>query len=669
MLTSTLEHEAFPFDKLKVSDFPSALLQGLRLSQARVESVKNSPEAPTYANTIEALDLVSEPMDQAMSIFSLYRSVMKNARIEAYGDRLDPLFTKFSNAIFTDPKLFERVNHVYEHQASANLNGEQKLLLKKTYQAFVRNGAKLGPAEKAKVLEIDNQLVKLGTRFKKNVSDATNGYSLVITDPQELAGLPDSAIAAAAEEGRKRKKEGTWVFTLHAPSVIPFLSYLNNRSLREKMWRAYSGRASAGDTDNRQVLVEIARLKAEKARILGYATYAHFKLEDRMAKNPETVETFLNDLTKVYRPAAERDLAELEALAGHPLQTWDFGYYTEKLQEQKYSFKSEDLRPYFRLDRVLQGAFFAASRLYGVKFVAKPNLPTWDATVQAFEVRDKDNQFLSLFYFDPFPRESKRQGAWMTDIRGAGEYHGADRRPHVLNVGNLTPPLEGQEATLTWDEVRTIFHELGHGLHSMMTRVKTPSLAGTSVTWDFVELPSQFFENWAIQPEVLDVYARHKDTGERIPEALIGKVRRAETFQAGYRGLRQVMLASLDMAWHSRDLSSVSVANLEAWEQAITDPYRLLPKVPGFSSSTTFSHVFAGGYSAGYYSYKWSEVLAADAFEMFKKNGVFDAATAQRFLTEILERGGTEEADVLYLRFRGQAPDPKALPRSEGLSQ
>ncbi len=664
---SSLEHGAFPFDRLRNRDFPSALIQGLRLSQQRVDAIRKDSNPPTFQNTIEALAAVSEPLDQASSIFGHSRGLTKTPRLEAWGERLAPIFSNFSNAIFTDPTLFARVESLHLKRESLGLTSEQTLLLKHTYRDFVRSGAKLAAVEKARVVEIDSQLSKLNVKYNKNVSDSTNAYLMVIKDLAELAGLPQSARQAAAEEAKRRKIEGAWAFTLHAPSVMPFLTHAENRARREEFWKAYQSRANSGASDNRPLLLEIAKLKSEKAKLLGYATFSHFKMEDRMAKNPGNVERFLNDLASVYRPHAENDVTEVQALAPFPLQPWDFGFYSEKLKEQRYSYQAEEVRPYFRIDRVVQGAFYAAQRLYGVKFIPKPNLPTWDPSVLAYEVRDSKGQFLALFYFDAFPRESKRQGAWMNDIQGGGVFAGQMRRPHVLNAGNLTPPVGGEQALLTLDEVRTVFHELGHGLHSMLSQVKTASLFGTNVTWDFVELPSQFFENWALESEVLDVYARHKDTNERIPDALIEKVRRAENFQAGFRGLRQVMLAKLDMAWHSHDLASLDLGSIDQWEARITEPYRVLPRVNGYLTSATFSHIFAGGYSSGYYSYKWSEVLAADAFEPFKQRGAFDPEFAGRFLHEILEKGGTDEEATLYHRFRGQDPDPKALPRSEGL--
>ncbi len=664
--TPSLEHGAISFNAIRESDFPSAILHGLREARLRVDAIRNNPAAPDFANTIAALEAVGEPLDQPVSLFGHWKSLRNGATIERQAARLDPILSRFSGSLYTDEKLFARVEAVYAMKDKLGLDAEAKVLLEHTYRAFVKSGAKLGSVDKKRIIDIHSELTTLAEKFKKNVSDSTNGYVMNLTDASELKGLPDSAIAAAAEAAAKRKLTG-WVFTLQAPSVMPFLTYANSRGRRQELWKAYASRAVGGKNDNSPIMVQIAKLRAESAKLLGFASHADLVMSDRMARNASTVDRFLADLATVYRPHAEKDLAEVQALAPFPLETWDWAYYSEKLKEQKFNYKAEVLRPYFRIGKVLEGAFFAANKLYGVTFKPRTDLPTWDDSVKAFEVSDRDGKFLALFYMDPYPREPKRQGAWMNDIRGAGRFNGQLRRPHVVNAGNLTPPVGGAEALLTLDDVVTIFHELGHGLHSMLTRVKTASLAGTNVAWDFVELPSQFFENWAFEPEVLDVYARHKDTGERIPADLIARVRNAERFQAGYRGLRQVMLARIDLAWHTGDLSGLRAEGVEAFEESMTAPFRILPRAKGVSTSATFSHIFAGGYAGGYYSYKWAEVLAADAFELFKQKGVFDAESADRFRKAVLERGGSAEADELYRQFRGANPDPAALPRSEGL--
>ncbi len=664
--STTLPLGAISFDKIDPKGFPKAIFEGLRESKARVEVIKKNAEAPTFANTIEALEAVSEPMDQPVTLFHHYKSLLNSDTIERYSKRIDPILSRFNSGLFTDEVLFKRVEAVYNARESLKLDTEQKTLLDHTYRAFVKSGAKLSPDQKKRIVDIGSELSSLTEVYKKNVNDSTNGYLLHITDVKELAGLPESALGAAEAQAKRRGLEG-YAFTLQAPSVMPMLTYADNRERRKEVWAAYSSRALGGKHDNSGTLLKIAQLRAEKAKLLGFASHADLVMSDRMAKKASNVETFLEDLATTYRPHAEKDIAEVQAIAPHPLEAWDFAYYSEKLREKKYNYKSEDLRPYFPLKQVLKGAFYAASKLYGVQFKPRTDLPVWDPTVTAFEVLDAKGQHLAVFYLDPFPREPKRQGAWMTDVKGPGIFGGQLRRPHVINAGNLTPPVGNADALLTMDDVTTVFHELGHGLHSMLTQVRTASLAGTNVAWDFVELPSQFFENFAFEAEVLDVYARHKDTGERIPNELIERVIKAKHFQAGYRGLRQVLLSRLDLAWHSQDLTGVEASQVEAWEEKVTAPYRVFPRPKGTSISTTFSHIFAGGYSGGYYSYKWAEVLAADAFEVFEKNGVFDPATANRFRTTVLERGGSIEADELYRLFRGQAPDPKALLRSEGL--
>lgn len=661
------EHGAFAFDKFEESTLPAALQKALDETKQRLEAIRHQTAPPTFENTIEAINSVNDPLEMPGSIFSLLKSLRTNDQVEKWGEEFDPKFTQLSNAIYTDATLFARVEAVHQNAHNLKLNAEQAKLLKDTYLAFVLNGAKLNADQKKQLLAIEEELTRLNIKFKKNVLDATNAYSLVIRDRAELSGLPESAIAAAAQEAKERDLEGAWVFTLQMPSLIPFLSHADNRARREELWRANQRRATSGETDNRPILLQIAKLRHEKAVLLGFKTHAHLKMEDRMAKSPENVNKFLDDLADLYRPHAQKDFQELQAMADFNLEAWDIAYYSEKLRVARYSYRAEDLRPYFRLDNVLKGAFFAAQRLYGVTFSERPEIPVWDPSVRAYEVRDAEGKYLALFYLDPFPRKNKRQGAWMTDILGSGWHQGAMRRPHVLNAGNLTPPVEKAEALLTLSDVHTVFHEMGHGLHSMMSRVRTPALAGTNVTWDFVELPSQFFENWALEDEVLDVYARHKDTNERIPAELVAKVKRARHFQSGMAGLRQILLAKLDLAWHQGNLDGLSADQVEAWEARATEAYRVMPRVPGMMTSTTYSHIFTGGYSAGYYSYKWAELLAADAFEYFKERGVFDREAASRFLTWILEKGGTEEADELYRKFRGRNPDPKALPRSEGL--
>jgi peptidyl-dipeptidase Dcp len=451
------------------------------------------------------------------------------------------------------------------------------------------------------------------------------------------------------------------------------LTHAQDRAIREKVWRGGNGNSVDGPRDNRPILFEIVQLRNERAKLLGYQTHAHYVIDGRMAETPEKAVSFLEGLSKSYYPHAVKDLKDIRELAGHEIEPWDLAFYSNKLSEQRFGFSDQELKPYFPIDQVLKGAFYVAKKLYGVTFHVRKDLPAWDPSVQVFEVRDREDKYLALFYFDPYPRKSKRGGAWETDLQTAGVYNGRMRRPHVVNVTNVNSPIDGRPALLSPDNVTTIFHELGHGLHSMLTRVRERSISGTSVAWDFVELPSQLNENWAFEPEVLKVYARHYETGEPIPKELVAKFKAAATFQTGYFGLRQVQKSLLDLAWHMRDVDVVGggkdahdVNEVDQWELEFRAPYQLTPN-HGSLISPTFSHVFSGGYSAGYYSYKWADVLASDAFSVFQSAGIFDPTTSNKFLRAVLEKGGSEEAADLYRQFRGRDPDPNALLRKEGL--
>ena len=667
---SSQPHGAFPYGALEFPHFEAAFEEALRVAQARVDALRSDTSSPTFENTIEALEAADEPLDQVGSVFGNILSVRTSPELQELAERINPRLTKFSNDIFFDSQIFARVKAVHDRKSSLNLTAEQAMLLKRTYRAFVRNGALLTDEQKARVGAIDERLSVLGEVYKKNINEATVAYTHYVKDSGRLTGLPEKAVKAAANRAKAAGREGEYLFTLDAPTVTAVLTYADDRKLREELWRGYSGRSVGGASDNRLVLLEIARLRQERAGILGYDTHAHYVTEDRMALNPKTVESFLLKLADAYRPAAIRDLSDLKEFAGHDIEPWDAGYYSEKIREQRYGYSEEALTPYFALDQVMEGAFFAATKRYGITFHRRDDIPVWDKEVRTYEVRERDGSYLALFYVDPYPRNAvKRPGAWMNSIQAPGEFEGLPRRPHVVNVGNFSEPVDGEPALLTMREVTTVFHELGHGLHGMFASTRYRSLAGTNVAWDFVELPSQMNENWALQDEVLDVYARHYKTGERIPAELVKKVKRAETFQAGLAGLRQISLGMLDIAWHSHDLSAVKTAeDVVRFENEAMAPYRVLPPKEGAMTSPSFAHIFAGGYSAGYYSYKWADVLAADAFGVFEKEGVFDEETSMRFRREVLEKGGTEEAAELYRRFRGGDPDPQALLRKEGLA-
>jgi Zn-dependent oligopeptidase len=661
---SILTLNAIRFDRIKTKDILPAFNQGMRAARARFEALRENPEPPTFENTILALGEVGNPLDFVENILGNYASLKTNKEIEDLEKKIDPRSTKFGNEIRFDKKLFARIDAVYQNRAALNLPVDQATLLEKTWRGFSKNGARLGEVEQARLKEISVDLDKLGQDFKNNVLASKKAFKLEITDASQLDGLPADVIAKAAEVGVEEKKPGTWIFTLDQGSYIPFLTFSNVRSLRHRIWEANSKQAAAAPYDNRPIILQLFKLREERARLLGYAHHAEYILEDRMAENLTTVDTFLDRLARAYKPAAEREMQELTAFAGHPLEPWDLDYYSEKLMKEKYSFDSESLRPYFELGAVLDGAFFAAERLYNISFTERTDLPKWDKNVRAFEVRDEHGQLLALYYFDPFARKGKQDGAWNTVFRPAGLFEGENLRPHVINVMNLAEPAQGQPALLTRNNVRTVFHELGHALHVMLTKVRYRSLSGTSVARDFVELPSQINENWALDPAVLARYAYHHQTGEPIPQALLDRVKASENYHAGMIGLRQVMLGKLDLAWHGRDLSSItSPDQVVSYEHAARAPYSVTP-LRDSVLSTSFSHI-VGGYSAGYFSYKWSDVMACDGYCAFQEEDL--ATVSKRFKEKILEKGGSEKESVLYRDFRGKDPDPDALLRAEGL--
>ncbi|NUM89695.1 MAG: M3 family metallopeptidase, partial [Bdellovibrionales bacterium] len=526
---------------------------------------------------------------------------------------------------------------------------------------------------KDKLREIDRKLARLTHEFSDNVLKDTNAYQLLVTDPKDVEGIPASALEDAAHTAEKKGHKGAWMFTLQFPSYHPFQQHCENAALREKMWRAYMGRGTSHQADNRPVLREIATLRHQRARLLGYPTHAHYVLEERMAQNPETVDKFLRDFNAAVLPAGRKDFEELRALkkelypGGGDLKPWDTILLAEKLRQRKYDFSEEELRSYFPLESVIRGVFTVAEKLYGLEFKPRDDVPVYHPDVRVFDVLDARKEFLGLFYCDFFPRESKKSGAWMTSFRDQGTQFGKKVRPWVSIVGNFTKPTASQPSLLTMNEVKTLFHEFGHALHGLLSRCTYASLSGTNVFWDFVELPSQFMENFTGEKECLDLFASHYKTGEKMPKELIQKLKDARAFLAGLMGVRQTAFSLLDMAWHGRDPSGIE--DTEAFEaQAVRDA-SFFPHIPGTSVSPGFSHIFAGGYSAGYYSYKWAEVLDADAFEYFREEGVFNRQVADRFRENVLERGGTEPPMELYKRFRGREPDPRALLRRDGLIQ
>lgn len=668
--SSTLPFGAIPFDRIRDEHFDPALESALASARGKLKAIREERSEPAFGNVIEALEQASEDVDLVSSVFSQLVHAHTNEKLQALSKELMPKLAEFSNDISLDEGLFARVKAVWDQRSKMNLDTERERLLEKTYKFFVRNGAKLDEKGKARLREIDGRLAFLAEQFSEQVLKATNAFELWISDRRDLEGLPDSIVAAArqaAKEHGRGNGEECWLFTLHFPSYVPFMKYSARRELREKMWRAYESRATSGATDNRPVLLEIARLRHERARLLGYETHAHFTLEERMAGSPETVRSFVDRIYSASKPAAERELAELREFAGTPdLKRWDFAYWSEKLQQKKFGFDEETLRPYFRLENVIQGVFEHARRLYGLTFEPRRDIPVYHPDVIAYEVKDeKTAEHVGVFYADFFPRKSKQGGAWMSALRDQGVFHGSVSRPFVAITCNLTKPTPEKPALLGTQEVRTVFHEFGHALHGLLSRVRYRSLAGTNVYWDFVELPSQIMENWVREKEGLDLFARHYETGAAIPEELVGKIRAAARFQAGWQSLRQLTFGKLDLAWHAKDPAGVE--DVESHEREAIRDCMLFEPIPGMITSCSFSHIFAGGYSAGYYSYKWAEVLEADAFEYFREKGIFSQEVAEKFKNLILSRGGTEHPMELYKRFRGREPDADALLRRDGL--
>lgn len=662
---------AVPFDQIKVEHFKPALEEAVQQAKKNIEAIKTNSAEPNFENVLVALETSSERMGQVLTIFSNLEGAHGNEEMMKLAPEMYQAAAAFSSDVSLDEELFKKIKAVYDKRSSFKLNVEQNTLLDKTYKSFVRNGALLSAAEKEKLRAIDQELAALAPKFGENILKATNSFELWIDKKEDLAGLPESAIEPAAAAAEKKGKKGQWLFTLQAPSYIPFVTYSDKRELREKMAKAFNSRAYKNEYCNQESIKKIISLRHQRAKLLGFSSHAEFVLQERMARDPKTVNEFLKRLLDASIKAGQKDLEEVRQFAKakdglSDIQPWDFAYYSEKLKEEKYAFNEEDLRPYFKLENVVEGVFEHARRLYGLTFKENNSIPVYHPEVKAYEIYEAvTNRFMGLFYTDFFPRETKRAGAWMTTFRDQGLHDGQVRRPHVAIVCNFTKPTPTKPSLLSYDEVRTLFHEFGHALHGMLADGTYPSVTGTSVYWDFVELPSQIMENWVGEKEGLDVFAKHYETNEPIPAELVEKLKRAQKFQTGWMSLRQLQFGMLDMAWHTADPETV--IDVDAFETQATASTRLLTKIPGTNTSVAFSHIFAGGYSAGYYSYKWAEVLDADAFEYFKEKGIFNTEVAKQFKDHILSKGGSEHPMELYKKFRGREPDPNALLRRDGL--
>jgi oligopeptidase A len=663
------KYETAPFSQIKMEDYKPAFQENIKAAKAEIDAIINNPEAPTFENTLEVLDFSGNALDRLSSVFFNLNSAETSEEMQKIAQEVSPLLTEFSNDITLNEDLFKRIKSVYDQKNSLNLTTEQLTLLEKKYKSFVRNGALLNDEQKAKLREIDTQLAKLKLTFGENVLAETNNYHLQITNKNDLNGLPEGVIEAAKSEAENRKLEG-WVFTLDMPSYLPFMTYADNRELRKELAIAAGKKAFQNNQyDNQNNVKDIVRLRHERANLLGYASHAHFVLEERMAQNPDKVKSFLNDLLEKAKPAAEKDFAELTAFAREldgidHLEKWDGAYYSEKLKQKLFNLDDEKLKPYFKLENVLNGAFTIAEKLFGITFKEVFDIDKYHNDVKTYEVLDFENQLVAVFYADFFPRKGKRNGAWMTSFKSQSIRNGINERPHISNVCNFTPPTASRPSLLTFNEVTTLFHEFGHGLHGMLANTVYPSLSGTSVYWDFVELPSQVMENWCYEPEALALFAKHYQTGEVIPQEYVEKIKESASFLEGIATMRQISFGLLDMAYHGK---AQTIEDVKSFEEAAFENTKLYPDVAENCMSVSFSHIFQGGYSSGYYSYKWAEVLDADAFAYFQEKGIFDKEVATKFKENVLSKGGTEHPMTLYKKFRGQEPKPEALLKRAGL--
>ena len=664
------KYNTAPFSQIKNEDYLPAFQEGIALAKAEIDAIVNNSENPTFENTIETLAFSGNTLDRISSIFFNLNSAETSDEMQKIAQEVSPLLSEFGNDVRLNAALFAKVKAVYEQKETLNLNPEQTTLLDKKYKIFSRNGANLSDDKKTILREIDKELSKLSLQFGENVLAETQAFQMHLTDEKDLAGLPEGTIEAARSLAKSLEKEG-WIFTLDHPSYLPFVTYSDNRELRKKMAIAFGARAfQNNEYDNQEIVLKIAKLRFDRAQVLGYATHAHFVLEERMAENPEKVKTFSNDLLAKAKPAAQKEFAELTAFAKKldgidQLEKWDGAYYSEKLKQQLFNLDDETLKPYFQLEKVLDGAFTIAQKLYGITFEEIFDIDTYHDEVKTYEVKDEDDQFVAIFYADFFPRKGKRNGAWMTSYKSQYIKDGSNERPHISNVCNFTKPTETKPSLLTFNEVTTLFHEFGHGLHGMLANTTYPSLSGTNVYWDFVELPSQIMENWCYEAEALALFAYHYQTGEMIPLELVQKIKESASFQEGMATMRQLSFGLLDMGWHGQDPSNIK--DIKTFETEQFSATQLYPEVKENAMSTAFSHIFQGGYSSGYYSYKWAEVLDADAFAYFQEKGIFNKEVATKFKENVLSKGGTEHPMLLYKRFRGQEPKPDALLKRAGL--
>jgi Zn-dependent oligopeptidase len=659
-----------PFSKISNSDYKPAIKKAIEIAKSEIDEIINNTDIPTFENTTVALDFSGKKLNKITSIFFNLNSAETNDEIQKIAQEISPWLSEFSNDINLNKNLFKRVKIVFDVRETLDLTPEQEMLLDKQYKSFARNGANLKETDKSKLREIDAKLSKLSLKFGENVLAETNAFEMHLTNENDLAGLPESAKEAAKEVAKTKDKEG-WIFTLDYPSYIPFLTYADNRELRKEMAVAAGKKAfQDNEFNNEKTVLEIVDLRHQRANLLGYKTHAHFVLEERMAETPETVIEFSNNLLEKAKPAALKEFKNLENFAKKldgidQLQKWDGAYYSEKLKKELFDLDQELLKPYFKLENVIDGVFEIANRLYDLKFEEVFNIDKYHEDVKTYSVTDTNGNFISVFYADFHPRKGKRNGAWMTSYKSQQIKNEVNERPQVSIVCNFTKPTETKPSLLTFNEVTTLFHEFGHALHGMLANTTYNSLSGTSVSWDFVELPSQVLENWCYEKEALELFAKHYETGEIIPMKYVEKIKESASFHEGMQTLRQLSFGLLDMQWHGQDPAEIS--SVKEFENNAFSNTKLYPDVAENCMSTAFSHIFQGGYSAGYYSYKWAEVLDADAFEYFLEEGIFNKEVATKFKENVLSKGGTEKPMILYKRFRGKEPKPDALLKRAGL--
>ena len=660
--------DTVPFDRIRIKDYKPALLKGIEDEDKEIEAIVENGEKPTFENTIVAMEHTGELLDRTSNVFYNLLSAETCDEMEELAQELSPVMTEHSNNIMLNGKLFAKVKAVYEEYRQKDFDGltsEERRLLEDTYKDFVNSGANLNDKDKARLRKITEKLDVLELQFDENHRKDLNDWILHLTDEDDLKGLPQSSKDNGRQEAKDRKMDG-WVFTLQAPSYGPFMQWADNRELRRQMYMAYNTMCTH---DNKYNNVEICRklvnLRLEYARLLGYKSYADYVLEERMAENKENVYKLLHQLIEAYKPVAEKELKELSG--GKDIEPWDFSYLANKLQQKKYNLDSEKLRPYFELGKVKEGVFGLATRLYGITFERNKDIPVYHEDVEAYEVKDEDGTMLAVLYLDFFPRKTKKSGAWMTEYREQWiDEEGVNHRPHVSIVANFTKPTEEKPSLLTLGEVETFLHEFGHSLHGMFANTKYESLSGTNVLWDFVEMPSQFMENYAIEKEFLNTFARHYQTGEMMPDELIESIVAARNFNVAYACMRQVSFGLLDMAYYT--LTKPLEGDLKTFEKEAWKEAQIMPQKPDTCMTVQFGHIMAGGYSAGYYSYKWAEVLDADAFGKFKEDGIFNRETARSFRENILSKGNTEHPMTLYKRFRGKEPSIEALLKRNGIN-